>query len=817
MIRPQSLGLNRAIRAQDDHRNRHSLVTMVALFFMLCSIYLLTHNAGLVVNDELEMIDMVGSMVDFSDAKYDLALWYRWPGGLRSDMDANSLYPLPTSPIEPVYSYISTPLYRLATAVPGLGVVHMIWVVNSIITAAACVLMFKYARLLGYRSKVALTAALALGTCTILWPYTQTFMREPLAVFLLLLTGYFLEKSRGGKWRWGYISAGVLVFGVTFLSKEPVLLALPGLLILLIPERTPFVRGPWVHPGLRIAMGIALYIPLLLIYSDILPTLFAEPVHLYQQYSLSADYAKNALHTYLLSPGGSLWGTSPILILAFPGAWMLWRGRQPRYVWATVLMVLGFAIGHALMSGPHWFGGPLWPPRFMIPVIPFVAICALPAIEYVLNKPLKSVIGLAMGILVLYSLWWQFNGVALDWNDFANSLPPESFHLGEWGKGINYLRYMRPVILTPLWFDNHLNFTWLRTDVYLWPIVFGGFAILWGVVLRKSHAFAQRRGITAIVILASSMAFITPVLLTQFYERDATFLGNNAALHDISAILDSEEKLGDVLIVNDTMYQPFFLNDARFDDVRVVVFPTPPGERGSFEQVPQMISDDVTELLKPGAPALIDALARQRDRLWVLMETGPFIPWSIRPLEHFMVQYYYPIRELQADPPDPNVRLLEFATVRAPDGSQPPEYTTTVNFGESIILGGFTLPVGEVYAPGDALPVTLYWQTGAPLAEDYSVALFLAATDDVPVVQGMDSGPNGGFQPTTTWMTEQIIQDNRAMRLPEDTPPGDYRLWVRLYTWGEDGIDHLTVTGGATFEDSIAVLPVTITVEDRAD
>ena len=108
-------------------------------------------------------------------------------------------------------------------------------------------------------------------------------------------------------------------------------------------------------------------------------------------------------------------------------------------------------------------------------------------------------------------------------------------------------------------------------------------------------------------------------------------------------------------------------------------------------------------------------------------------------------------------------------------------------------------------------------QADANVEVDYRVALFLADADEVPVAQGMDGVPNGGFTPTNGWQTGDIVQDNRALRLAEDTPPGSYRLWLRLYTAGNDGLEHLPLTGGPTIENSIAILPVTITVEDNAN
>lgn len=791
---------------------RHYWVMMVALFFFLCSVYLLTYNVALVVNDELQMIDLVGSMVDFGDEKYDLSLWYVWDkyGSPVVPDENDEFYPLVKSVIEPGYMYVGTVFYRLASFIPNLGVVHVLWLSNTISSALLCVVLFYYARLLGYDDRTALLAALALGLCTIVWPYTQTFLRESLSMLLLLGTAYLWEKARRGGWK--YFVVGSVVLAANFVTKEPVLLALPGLLLILVPDVPWLRRDRLVRVGLVAALAGVLALTLIMIYTDVLFTLIPHPTRIVGQHALIAEYAQVALHTYLLSPGGSIWGTSPILILALPGAWMLWRREQYRYVWVMVLALVGFAVGHALLSGAHWFGGPMWPPRYLVPVVPLVFICALPALGALLKRPKPVWLKVAIGALVVYSLWWQFNGVALSWYDFGGAIPPEAHHLSSWGPGLNQLRYLRPVVMTPLWFEAPLKFTWVQSGVWVWPVVFGGFALTWGAILWRGY-WGKRPYRGWIAGLALVFVGVTLGLLTLFYRRDPEFLGDNAALHEIAAILDVEEQPGDVLLINDPKYERFFLNRPGFDHTRVVTLSPPPGERGSFEQPPAVVSDDVNALIPNDAPALIHALAAPRERLWVLMETGPFVPWSIRPLERFMALYYYPLRELQSDPPDPAVRLLEYCTIPAPEAGTPPEYSATFVFGDAIDLRGFTLPAETTYAPGEALPVTLYWQANGHVETSYVVALFLADMGDGIVAQGMDSVPHGGFMSTDTWKRGEMVQDNRALRLPHNLPPGDYALWVRLYAWDAGEMMHLPVTGETVVGETVAVLPVTILVE----
>ncbi|HRF95809.1 MAG TPA: hypothetical protein PLZ51_11470, partial [Aggregatilineales bacterium] len=159
---------------------------MVALFCLLASLYMLVYSGRHSFNDELQMFDTTGSMVEFADTKYDLSMWYVWVNYGQMGQNSDEIYPLISSPIEPVLSTLATPLYWVATQNNALGLLHTTFLLNILVGATACIVFFVYGRVLGYSEWVALLGAIALGTCTLLLPYTKTFLREPLALLLLL-------------------------------------------------------------------------------------------------------------------------------------------------------------------------------------------------------------------------------------------------------------------------------------------------------------------------------------------------------------------------------------------------------------------------------------------------------------------------------------------------------------------------------------------------------------------------------------------------------------------------------------------------------
>jgi hypothetical protein len=178
-----------------------------------------------------------------------------------------------------------------------------------------------------------------------------------------------------------------------------------------------------------------------------------------------------------------------------------------------------------------------------------------------------------------------------------------------------------------------------------------------------------------------------------------------------------------------------------------------------------------------------------------------------------MASHYYPIQEVSTTPPDPEIRLIEYSTVDAPDSYsfRGADIAADLIYGNTIRLAGFTLPRGTTYRPGNVLPISFYWLPDSVIGRNYTVAWFLVADDASRVIQGADTQPYWGFEPTSTWKVNVPVWDHRAMRLPEDLPPGSYQLWVRLYQ--SDAPEHvLPVIGNSVEAEDIGILPVRIDI-----
>ena len=101
------------------------------------------------------------------------------------------------------------------------------------------------------------------------------------------------------------------------------------------------------------------------------------------------------------------------------------------------------------------------------------------------------------------------------------------------------------------------------------------------------------------------------------------------------------------------------------------------------------------------------------------------------------------------------------------------------NFGNQIALVGYALE-GRAVGPGEEIHLTLYWEALAEMERDYTVFTHVIGERDRIWAQ-VDSQPQGGAAPTSTWSRGQVLLDEYHLLVEPDTPPGAYDIEVGLY------------------------------------
>ena len=137
-----------------------------------------------------------------------------------------------------------------------------------------------------------------------------------------------------------------------------------------------------------------------------------------------------------------------------------------------------------------------------------------------------------------------------------------------------------------------------------------------------------------------------------------------------------------------------------------------------------------------------------------------------------------------------NVRFVQYSL---PNQLTCEELTPPARFGDAIHLNRICLPAQRTLAAGTSLPLSLHWQTDAPIDRHYKATVQLLNSQN-QVVGQQDGEPGGGGLPTTGWQPGVEIVDNRGVYAPIGAPPVEYRLILALYD-AETG-ERLSVAGG---------------------
>lgn len=250
---------------------------------------------------------------------------------------------------------------------------------NALIGAATVALLFLLVVELGYRQRTALVLAGLLAFGTLLPHYAASFLSEPLAALCLTLVVYGLVRARGAGLPPGWLAVSGFAAGLALATKLALGVALlaPGLWLLwMVWDRYRLSLADVVRPLFAWGGPVAFWLAGVGAYNWLR---FGSPLD--SGYGAEASAYTTALRTGLeglvLSPGKGLFWYDPPLLLALIGA--VWFGRRHP---GLALVVLGMLAGMLLLYGRYyvWWGGGVWGPRFLVPLLP---LALLPAAEVV--------------------------------------------------------------------------------------------------------------------------------------------------------------------------------------------------------------------------------------------------------------------------------------------------------------------------------------------------------------------------------------------------------------------------------------------------
>lgn len=292
------------------------------------------------------------------------------------------------------------------------------------------------------------------------------------------------------------------------------------------------------------------------------------------------------------------------------------------------------------------------------------------------------------------------------------------------------------------------------------------------------------------VLAARMLAYLTPLI--------ALVAGAGLALLDrrASAILALAWLV--VMVVDPGVIQPRLPGDqaaavvaSGYSPGDVIVLETGWDDNAFLYEIERAVPDDAPRVIRTlpwvdhtratqeSPLAHLDGTLQRARRVWVVQWLQP--GQVLTALDEGLYDY----RRVQTVevPLDADYAALypEHPAIRVALFERPDLAGEPLRFGDALALHDALVP--REASPGGRLHVDLWWTAQAPLDRDYSVGVYLLAPDSDRVLAQDDAAP--GHTPTSAWTPGELHFDRRTLVLPHDLPPGDYRVAVSVYWYGD--------------------------------
>ncbi len=318
---------------------------------------------------------------------------------------------------------------------------------NALVAAGICALLAALGMALGYSRRASILAGLMLAFATFLWPHSRTFFSEPLTALLLLASFYLVVRYRylrvvSSARKSGLpivmLASGALL-ALALATKVQYVVALPAFALYLlwpVPSRSSQAMTPQAdeierNPQPTIAdrrplsailpwgAGFVLGLLPLLLYNW---TVFGNPLATGYGTDLKATFKTpiaEGVYGLLLSPGkGLVWFALPVLL----AVWGLRRFSRKHPRETIFILALGVCIVALFALYTFWHGDGSWGPRYLIPLLPFTLLPALPVLEdaTLVMSPGFRPVSLVVASVLALGLFVNLLGVLVNFDTYIN-------------------------------------------------------------------------------------------------------------------------------------------------------------------------------------------------------------------------------------------------------------------------------------------------------------------------------------------------------------------------------------------------------------
>lgn len=334
----------------------------------------------------------------------------------------------------PAQALAAAPLYLLGRLAAGgddrgpgrATVVRWVGAFNPLVSGLTAALLCAWLLSLGARPATAVSAGLGWGLATCAWPYAKTFLSEPLSALAYLVAAWSAwQAGRAPRAGWSLAAGLALAFAILVRPHNVVLAPILAVLAGSAGARSNPTARP-ASPSPRAARGLGGEVPgrpLALALAPLAAVAwwlwanqarFGSPLDFGYQASIQTDFALgNVLRGVVgqvLSPGrGLVWYAPPAVLMAWGFGEL--RRRDARLAWVLAAAVVVQLLFYSLRS--TWWGNWCWGPRYLVPVLPLMAVLAAFAVERRALR-LPAALLAALGLVNAWAGLVVYNGLYQD-------------------------------------------------------------------------------------------------------------------------------------------------------------------------------------------------------------------------------------------------------------------------------------------------------------------------------------------------------------------------------------------------------------------
>lgn len=530
------------------HPSRSNISIAVSLLALLVVVYILVYSGRFIIDDEHILASRTISLAFDQQINNERVIG-------NSRVFALSQLPIAAMNIEPAQAVLGVPLVKIASLLK-VGQVQALFLMNIWITAFTALILFWTVILKGYSKVTASIVSLLFGLCTIVFPYSRTYFRDPLAMFFLscawmLASAISVQPGgNGNRLKKSFLWVGLflsLVAGV--LTKNTILIAFPVILLELSISifREGFGTGIKIHfkrSWRTWVLIVAAISACGLIWFLVTPSIASLARFTPAYYRYLAQFFFTTPHPHLLqalsgpfvSPGKSIFAFSPILILSI---WsLIYRFRSSWSAWLYLLLLVVF---QALFYDMDWSGHINWGLRYVLPAVPLLMVITAPIIQRMITTVKGRV---AIVILATISFIVQLLGslppISKYFEEMLTATPPVSEYATVWDLKYSILVWSAQWILS----GKPLDIALARMENQL--VVVLPVALLILVFVFLSLRWNSLRKIVYLAVIANAMLSIGILFV---FIQDPIYMKDRSDFVESQQMLTQQYTPGDAVLI----------------------------------------------------------------------------------------------------------------------------------------------------------------------------------------------------------------------------------------------------------------------------